>query len=380
MGGRNTQLTSVPRRRLMVPGLAGIMALGSPCVPAAEASGTDQTSGGTRLSEEIILREIGRTPEEQENLADRAHRYLGTRADDLAIYLDSFFGAPLEDLESADSNVRLTARTDYDEDEGWEVKLRARGTWHLPRLSRRLSLVFNAEEDDFRTSYEPDEERNIAGLQFRAYEEAQSRFDFTLGVSSGLNLRPGMRYRYKNSITDHDRFRYTGRFEYSDKRRFHTINQLDYDYAIGEASAVRLLGRIYYGEKSEGTEWGTAAVWRYAPNLDSAYMVALGVLGKTDPDIPEDLEGTVDPALNGGSLVTDRGGWVLYRRRLYKDWLFMEFSPGYTQRKRHHYEDRHGVFFARLDFEINLNRGREARRRSGQAVASRLGTGYRLPF
>lgn len=361
-------------------GLAGLLGIFSLGAAAAAEPGSGRPAGSTRLSEEIILREIGRTPEQEENIADRAHRYLGTRADDLAIYLDSFFGTPQEDLESADSNVRLTARTDYDEDEGWEFKLRARGNWHLPRLSRRLSLVFNAEEDDFRTSYEPDEERNVAALQFRAYEEIHSRFDFTLGTSSGLNLRPGMRYRFKKSFTDHDRFRYTGRFEYSDKRRFHMINQLDYDYATGEASAIRFLGRLYNGQRSEGDEWGTAAVWRYGRNLDSAYMVALGVLGKTDPDIPEELEGTVDPALNGGSLVTDRGGWVLYRRRLYKDWLYMEVSPGYTWRKRHHYEDRHGVFFARLDFEINLNRGREARWQSGQKLAGRLGTGYRLPL
>jgi len=47
------------------------------------------------------------------------------------------------------------------------------------------------------------------------------------------------------------------------------------------------------------------------------------------------------------------------RNRLYKDWLYVEIEPGYTDRKRSHYDERHGVFFGRINFEITFNRGRE---------------------
>jgi hypothetical protein len=372
-------VSKVLRSAAPIPALSAALFLAPAIAQDAESV---QASSKPPLTSEIITRSIGRptTEEEEENLADRAHLYLGTKADDLVIYLDKFFGAPLQDLESADSTVRLTTRFDYDEDDGWETNLRARGTYHLPRINNRLSLVFNAEDEDYRTTYEPDEERNVAGFQFLAFEKTHSRFDLTLGVSSGLNLRPGVRYRFKKSFNDWDRYRYTGRVENSHDRRTHMINQFDADYATSDTSVIRFVGRTYNGEVSEGTEWAALSVWRKGFHEGSAIMAGIGAVGKTDPNVPEDLEGIVDPALNGGSLVTNQGGWVLYRRRLYKDWLFVQFSPGYTWRKEHHFEDRHGVFFARLDFEITLNRGREDERISDQEITSRLGTGSRLPL
>ncbi len=327
------------------------------------------------LTTERIEQSIGRERDEEGNWVDASHRYIGNKADDLAIYLDSFFGAPIEDLESADSTVRFVTRFQWDDDRGDDIKFRLRGKVDLPRINERLSLVFNAEDEDYRGDYNARGEKdNVAGLQFKTGETRRTRFDFTLGVESGLNLRPGVRYRFKDELGERSRFRYTGRAYYSDKDRFHTTHQFDLDYLTGETSLVRWSTKLRRGQRSEGTEWRSLLSWSYGYSIDSAVAVVLGLTGVTDPDIPDDLEENPDDYLpfpdDDGSLITNYGLILKFRNRLYKDWLFIEFEPGYTERQRHHYEERHGVYFGRINFEILFNRGREdERKKPAESVA-----------
>ena len=317
----------------------------------------------TTLTEEQIEASLGREQDEDGNWVDDGHEYIGSKADDLAIYLDRFFGTPLEDLESADTTIRFVTRFQWDEDRGEDIKFRLRGNVHLPRINERLSLVFNAEDEDYRGG-NPDEDSNEAGFQFRASNEEnkRSRFDFTLSFSSGVNLKPGIRYRFKDDLGETGRFRYTGRAAYSDKDRFHHKHLFDFDKQTGETSLARWSTRFERGERSEGTEWRTLISWRYGYSLDSAVAVVLGITGETDPENPDEVgPGTEWPSepYDDGSLITNFGGGLRFRNRLYKDWLFVEFEPGYVRRQRHHYDERHGVFYGRLNFEIIFNRGRE---------------------
>ena len=313
------------------------------------------------LTTEEIEESLGRELDEEGNWVDESHEYIGSRADDLAIYLDRFFGAPLEDLESADSTVRFVTRLQWDEDRGDDVKFRLRGKVDLPRINERLSLVFNV--DDERAGYSASNTENTAGVQFKAAEKGRSRFDLTLGIDSGLNLKPGVRYRFKDDLSDWGRFRYTGRLRYTDDDLFSMRHLADFDVLTGERSLVRWSNKVEHGERSEGTEWRTSLSWRYGYSLDSAFAVILGMDGETDPEAPDEVgDGTEwpDAPVSSGSLVNNYALIFKLRNRLYKDWLYIEIEPGYTQRKRNHYDERHGVFFGRINFEITFNRGRES--------------------
>ena len=315
------------------------------------------------LTSEEIEESLSREQDEEGNWVDSSHHYIGNRADDLAIYLDRFFGAPLEDLESADSTIRFATRFQWDEDRGQDVKFRLRGKVDLPRVNERLSLVFNADDaDDERGGYSGSGTGNTAGVQFKAVEKGRSRFDLTMGIDSDLNLKPGVRYRFKDDLSDWGRFRYTGRLRYTNDDRFSMRHVADFDVLTGERSLVRWSNKVELGERSEGTEWRSLISWRYGYSLDSAFSMIFGVTGETEPDPPKEVgEGTEWPAepLSDGSLVTNYGIIFKLRNRLYKDWLYVEIEPGYTDRKRSHYDERHGVFFGRINFEITFNRGRE---------------------
>ncbi|MEH6519250.1 MAG: hypothetical protein V7742_21440 [Halioglobus sp.] len=317
------------------------------------------------LTTEIIEESLGREQNPDGTWVDSSHEYIGTKADDLAIYLDRFFGSPIEDLESADSTMRFTTRFQWDEDNGEDIKFRLRGNVHLPRINNKLSLVFNGEDDEYRGGDDRDENNNQVGLQLNAAESKRSRFDVTLSVSSDLNLKPGVRYRFKNDLGEWGRVRYTGRVDYSDKERFRQRHTAEIDYLTGETSLLRWANKLEHGQRSQGVEWGSVVSWRYGYSIDSAVAVLVGANGKTEPGIPEYI--LEDPPYTGrepeqDSLVVNYGVVVKFRNRLYKDWLYVEFEPGYTNRQRHHYEDRHGVFFGRINFEILFNRGRDAKK------------------
>ena len=347
---------------LLLPTEAAAQLLEPEVVPA-----TDDDPGDEPLTTELIEESLGKEQDASGHWVDDSHEYIGTKADDLAIYLDRFFGSTLEDVESADSNVRLTTRFQWDGDDGTDVKFRLRGNVHLPRINDRVSLVFNSEDEDFRDDSTPGEdERNEVGLQLRAAEGRRSRFDLTLSVSSGPNLKPGMRYRFKEELGEWGRFRYTGRADYSNSKRFRHRHSVELDYLTGETSLLRWANTVEDGQRSEGIEWGSFLSWRYGYSIDSAIAFIVGASGKTEPDIPDFV--LEDPTYSGGesgqdSLVTNYGAKIRYRTRLYKDWLYIELVPGYTHRQRHHFEDRHGVFFGRVNFEIWFNRGRERQRK-----------------
>ena len=65
--------------------------------------------------------------------------------------------------------MRFVTRFDWDDDDGSDSGFSLRGTVHLPRISERLSLVFEGDDGD-----------------------AEEDFDLTLKLSSRPNLKPGM--------------------------------------------------------------------------------------------------------------------------------------------------------------------------------------------
>ena len=336
-----------------------------------------EPDGDEPLTTELIEESLGREQDAEGNWADSSHEYIGTRADDLAIYLDRFFGSPIEDLESAESNMRFTTGLEWDADDGTDMRFRLRGNLHLPRIDNRVSLVFNGEDDEFRGGPAgTEDDRNEVGLQVNAAESDRSRFDFTLGVSSGPNLKPGFRYRFKDDLGDWGRFRYTGRADYSDKRRFRHRHTVELDYLTGETSLLRWATKLEDGQRSDGVEWSTALVWRYGYSIDSAMAFIVNAAGKTEPDIPDYVfedPSFIPPLPDQQSLVTTYGFKASFRNRLYKDWLYVEVEPGYTWRQRHNFEDRHGVFYGRINFEIWFNRGRKAPRKAPQSEATQAG-------
>ena len=159
-------------------------------------------------------------PGEPGNWADTSYRFVTSRGDSLAQWVDSFFYAPNTDAESADSVLRLLGEYQWDQEDGGEEKLRLRGKVDLPALDKRLSLVFS-EDDDERRDVVPESqlERSDVGLVYRVTERARSLVYLSVGTNASLEFRSSLRMRYDYPLAEDWNLRLSERLYFRDQLR-----------------------------------------------------------------------------------------------------------------------------------------------------------------
>lgn len=270
------------------------------------------------------------------NWADASYEYVTSRADSLAQRLDAFFGVPTSDQEAADSVLRLQLEYEWDEDDGSKLKPRLRGKVDLPRIDKRLSLVFS-EEDDERRDVLPDLERQEGdvALQYRVREREHSRLYFSVGTNASLEFRTSLRYKYVYPISRDWRVQFTERIYYKEDDGFGTITRGDLDYSLSDDRIVRWTTDAEYGEETDGTEWGTRLSYQLRLNDKEALAYFGAVSAQTDPQFI------------GAYSVGFR-----YRRNVFRPWIFFEIEPAHLWRREYSGASREPVWL--LTFRLEL--------------------------
>lgn len=283
-------------------------------------------------------------PEEEPTItwADTSHAYATDQAQALTEWMDDFFGDPNYDIEKAESLLRLEWVNEFDQDDNYNTKLRLRGKLQLPKVSKRLNLVFSGEDGDNLTDDDRDNGDNV-GLLYNVKEGNRSRVDLTLGIDWD-ELRPGIRYRNQGPISERNRYRYTQRLQYENDEGFYTTGQINLDHALKENTLIRWSNRAIYGEETKGVEWRTALSLRQRlkserkkHNLVVSYFGAVN--GFTDPSYTKNY----------------RMG-VQFRRQVLRRYLFVELEPAYNYRKDNADANRDWAWSIFLNFEIALER------------------------
>lgn len=272
-----------------------------------------------------------------ESWVDESYEYVTSRTDSLAVWLDSFFAVPEADLESADSVLRLRSEYKWDAEDGGDAKLRLRGKVDLPRINRRLSLVF-AEGDEDRDQVIPgdDHNDNDVGLQYQLSERKHSRLYFSVGTNSSLEFKSSLRYRFVYPISEDWRWQFSERLYYTQSDGFGTLSRADLDYSLSDDRIIRWTNQVDYGEETDGFEWGSKLNYQIRLSEKDALSYFTAVAGETDPY-----------HLNKSYAVG-----VRYRRNLFRPWIFFEIEPSHEWRRESTEEDRHSVWILtfRLEF------------------------------
>jgi hypothetical protein len=276
------------------------------------------------------------------NWVDTSHAYATNKTQDLTQWMDDFFGDTVNDLEQAESFLRLELIDDWDAEDGHKLKARLRGKVQLPKVSRRLNLVFSGEESEHLDEEERKDESNI-GLQYHVTEGKRSRVDLTMGFSSG-NLRPGLRYRNEGSLSERSSYRFTERLQYEDGEGVYSTSLLDLNRAISTDSVMRWSNRFKYGQESEGWEWRSKLSMRHRLLVDDKRPIAMNYFAV--------VSGVSQPE----SFTKNYKVGVIFRRQVYRDFLYVELEPAYNFRRREHELDRDGVWSMVLRLEIALER------------------------
>lgn len=262
---------------------------------------------------------------------DTSREYVVDKADNIAIWMDNFFGVSRVDEEAPYSTLRLRAEQEWDEMEGWDTGLKLRGKVHLPKLNKRVSLLFSDDDDDktgnddllIDKQNSPDD----VALQYTARERKNYRVDFKVGLRSSLHPKTSVRYRYEHAVAKNLLGRFSQEALYRGDDGFGSRTRLDFDKILGDHRVLQWYNRLEWEEEESGLSWdtGLALNRRIGEHSALGYYVALS--GKTDPDHYSD----------------GYGFGMRYRQNIYKDWLFAEVQPNYFWRRDEFEDSREGA-------------------------------------
>lgn len=284
---------------------------------------------------------------DSQDALDNSHKYIVRHADNIAEWLDGFFGDTRTEQEAPYSTVRLRLEGDWDENDDFETDVKLRGKVHLPKLSKRLSLIFSDNgddqnrESDLATSKQDDTD-NVS-LQYTARDEERSRVDFRVGIRSSGNPKTSVRYRYKYPFSESVTGRFSEELRYRGGDGFDAITRLNLDKVLSNNKVLRWDNKIKWEEEESGTSWSTSVSLDKRLDQERAISYYVAANGETQPD----------------GLTNSYGLGVRYRQSFHKPWLFFEVQPHYQWRKPDDMTSRDGV--AGVLFRIEAVFEREAK-------------------
>lgn len=283
---------------------------------------------------------VGSGDSRDKTWADKSHSYVTNRADELAQWMDHFFGVSRSDIEAAHSSLRLQLGYDWDEKDH-KSRVRLRGKLYLPRISERISLVFTDEnnetddnEDIESIARDVDNDNSVA-LEYKARDKNNARLDFRLGLRNITKLKASARYRYLHPLSDKYLTRFTEEIYFQDGEGFGSLTRVDLDRIINNDHLVRWSNRFEYSEETPGVEWGTKLSSRHRIGDKAAVSYFLFSNGETRPQKN-----------------TGYGLGFSYRRNIHREWLFFEVEPSYGWRREAFENNREGI--AAIDFRLEV--------------------------
>src|SRR5690606_3330243 len=212
------------------------------------------------------------------------------------------------------STLRLRTEQEWDEIDGWDSGLSLRGKVHLPKLNKRVALLFSDDDeltgaDDLLIDRQ-DSPDDVA-LQVTARERKHYRVDFKVGLRSSLHPKASMRYRYEYPLMETLIGRFSEEVLYRGDDGFGSRTRVEFDKILGENKVVQWYNRVDWEEEENGLSWNTGVSLnrRLSDKRAIGYYVAAS--GDTHPDY----------------FTTSYGLGLRYRQNIYKHWLFAEVQP-----------------------------------------------------
>ncbi len=261
--------------------------------------------------------------------ADYPHCLVDSRTQSTVRWLDDWFGDPVEDEIS---KAYLRAITDFRvTDQGdLTTAIRLRAKLALPKLNRRISLVFEDERPESESVRQLSNE-NDSALSLRYLIKSLERFrvDADLGVRSGPDVFARLRYRESWALTSEDQIRVSQTLRYGAKEKVRAINEIDYSHAFSEQGVCTIYHNVDYREEEyeQGILWGRGMLYAHSLNHLGAWSVGVGQEGVSKPKWQEQ----------------SRFAWVRYRQRFMRDWLFYELEPRLTQQREQNWKNEASI-------------------------------------
>lgn len=249
--------------------------------------------------------------------ADYPHCLVDFRTQSTVRWLDDWFGHPDAEGDAA-AAVRAISEIVVEDDGRVTPALRMRASLQLPKINRRLAVVFEDEsQDGNRFRGVPTVNEAALALRWLVLNLDRLQIETDAGVRSGPDLFVRGRVRKSWAVSADDQLRVAQTVRYGVRERVRAINEIDYAHAFSERTAGTLYHNLDFQEEDseEGVFWSRGALLSHMWKQDATIAMGVGQEGTTRPQWQTDA----------------RFVWVRYRQRFLREWLYYEVEPRLTQ-------------------------------------------------
>lgn len=249
----------------------------------------------------------------EEQWYDSSQIYVNTKFCEPALWFDNYFATD-RIFEEGVAGTYIQLRNDfiYDEEEGFELKIRLKASVELPGTENRLRLTFDGDEDQDLQDIAPgggEDTSNSLGLQLDLVENARSKFSVTASLSPRIRFR----YRYTYPITNEITMRWTQDLQ-TERGVISTRTRIDYEHLLWGSFLFRSSSEGKITDEYDGVDWL------------QAFVLYQRISNKTSIAYESSVDGITEPE----TMTLNYRLGVRYRKNFHREWLFYEIVPDYT--------------------------------------------------
>lgn len=284
---------------------------------------------------------------------DRMHASLYRRMCLASAGFDGFFGNARFDDEYESTHGSLSVGTLWDERDGWDPSVRFRVQLRLPQLNERFSaFVGRVDPDEFVTEVRDDfdslptqfaraeDDEVLLGLGYRKPGPGGGHFDASVGAR--LDWPPDVyakgAYRLTQPFFERNLLRLHETIFWREEDGYGTTSRVDLERLLADDFLVRWTGSGTYAQETEGVRWFSNLTLYQSLGARRALAYQAGISGETDREVD----------------IVDYGLRVIYRRSVFREWLFLELRSSVTWPRETLTEDREANLGAGVALEMQL--------------------------
>jgi hypothetical protein len=316
-------------------------------------SDTDDQDSTEPEEPEDPLDDPCRPPESlQGTLIDQVDQKLYTTVCASARWFDSFFGDARAHDEASTTYGTVSVYLKWTEHDQFEPIFKGRVNIDLPNAEKKMKLfVGRLSPEEFLTDTtgyqgpaqppnEDDEEDWLVGLGYTPLNSRTQRINLSVGVRVDWPPDPytKVQYRWYHPLGANllFRFRQTGFWYLEDG--FGTTTNLDFEHRPRPDVLIRTSTSATFSEATEGVKWWLSSTAFRQLSKGRAIGGRIWIRGETEAPVE----------------VREYGFWVLFRKRLHREWLYGDIATGLTWPQDDPFERRETSWGIALGIQIQF--------------------------
>jgi len=244
---------------------------------------------------------------------DSTHAVMNTVFCEPALWFDSFYGSDRVIQEVGGTYVRWRNDFIQNEEQGFRFRTNLNFSIELPKISQRLKLTFEGDEDpelqDVLPGDQTPQDSNTLGFRFDVKDTDRSKFNINISAKPRIRAR----YRYTYPVSDQFLIRFTQEIQ-NEEGVNGARTRFDFEKAMPPAKLFRATTEGFVSEEFNGVDWSQAFSLFQRLSQKSSVSYETSAVGITKPE----------------TLVTNYRVGIRYRLNIHRDWLFFEVTPDVT--------------------------------------------------